>query len=164
MQFDGLLQPAAQSLPAKRDRVRNSTPSHINYRIDQAMMKRIWAHARKSREEITFLIEQLDREWDLERVLESNAAGLALGGLLLSAFSSRKWLLLPATVLGLLLQHSLTRKSAPVQLLRRLGVRTRREIEGEKYAMKLLRGDFDNLKDISDEAHRAIEALRMSRQ
>ena len=65
MQFDVLLQPAAQSLPAKRDRVRNSTPSHINYRIDQAMMKRIWAHARKSREEITFRIEQLDREWDL---------------------------------------------------------------------------------------------------
>ena len=160
--MDVLLQPAAQS-PRKLDRVRNSTPSHVNCRIDQAMMKRIWNYARRSREEITARIEQLEREWDLERVLETNAAGLALSGVLLSAFSSRKWLLLPAAVLATLLQHSLTRTSAPVQLLRRLGIRTRREIESEKYAMRLLRGDFDNLKDISDETHRAIEALRMTR-
>ena len=41
--------------------------------------------------------------------------------------------------------------------------RTRREIEAEKYAMRLLRGDFDSLKDVADETHRAIEALRLSR-
>ena len=162
MQVDVLLHPAAQP-PRKLDRVRNSTPPDVNYRIDQQMMKRIWAYARKTREEITARIDALDREWDLERVLETNAAALALTGVLLSVFSSRKWLLLPASLLAMLLQHSLRRKSAPVQLLRRLGVRTRREIEAEKYAMRLLRGDFDNLKDVSDETHRAIEALRLSR-
>src|SRR5688500_3754032 len=121
MQTDVLLQPAAQSIRGP-DRVRTSTPPHVNNRIDQAMMKRIWAYARKSPEEISQRIDALDREWDLERVLETNAGGIALAGVLLSAFSTRKWLLLPAGVLGMLLQHSLTRKSAPVQLLRRLGV------------------------------------------
>jgi|1185.fasta_scaffold514464_2 hypothetical protein len=162
MQIDVLLPPAAKS-SRKLDRVRNSTPPSVNYRIDDAMMKRIWVYARKTREEITNRIEELDREWDLERVLETNAAGLALTGVIMSAFSSRKWLLLPAAVLGSLLQHSLTRRSAPVHLLRRFGVRTRREIEAEKYAMRLLRGDFDSLKDVADETHRAIEALRLSR-
>src|SRR5436190_9085055 len=59
MQMDVLLQPAAQS-PRKLDRVRNSTPSRVNCRIDQAMMKRIWNYARRSREEITARIEQLE--------------------------------------------------------------------------------------------------------
>jgi hypothetical protein len=42
-------------------------------------------------------------------------------------------------------------------------VRTRREIEAEKYALRMLRGDFDNLNSVSEETHRAIEALRLSR-
>ena len=41
--------------------------------------------------------------------------------------------------------------------------RTRREIEAEKNALRMLRGDFDKLESISEETHRAIEALRLSR-
>ena len=162
MQVDVLLEPAAQS-PSTRDRIRNSTPSSINYRLDQAVMKRIWSYAKKTPREISDRIEQLDREWDLERVIETNAAGIALTGLIVGVLSSRKWLVLPAAVLGFLLQHALTRKSPPVQLLRRIGIRTRREIESEKYALRMLRGDFDSLNAVSEENHRAIEALRLSR-
>ena len=160
--MDVLLQTPADSARSP-DRVRLSTTPSVNQRIDQAMLKRIWHFAHKSRGELDARIAELDREWDLERVLESNAAGLALSGVLLSAVSSRKWLLLPATVLGFLLQHSLTRQSAPVQVLRRLGIRTRREIEAEKYAMRMLRGDFDKLQTVSEENHRAIEAYRLNR-
>jgi hypothetical protein len=162
MQMDVLLQTPSDSA-GHFDRVRASTSASVNHRLDQAMMKRIWSYAHKSRAELDARIAELDREWDLERVLETNAAGLALSGVLLSALSSRKWLLLPATVLGFLLQHSLTRQSAPVQLLRRLGIRTRREIESEKYAMRMLRGDFDKLPTLSEENHRAIEAFRLNR-
>lgn len=162
MQMDVLLQKPADST-AYSDRVRASTAASVNHRLDQAMMKRIWSYAHKSRAELDDRIADLNREWDLERVLETNAAGLALSGVILSAISSRKWLLLPAAVLGFLLQHSLTRQSAPVQLLRRMGVRTRREIESEKYAMRMLRGDFDKLQTVSEENHRAIEAFRLNR-
>ena len=162
MQVDVLLErPAAENRVA--DRVRQNTPAQINHRIDEAMMKRIWEYARKSPAEITSRIEQLDREWDLERVLETGAAALSLSGVALTLARSRFWLLLPAGVLASLLQHSLTRRSTAVQFIRALGVRTRREIDVEKYAMRMLRGDFDKLQAVSEETHRAIEAFRLSR-
>ena len=44
-------------------------------------------------------------------------------------------------------------------MLRRLGVRTRHEIDAEKYALKILRGDFDGIPNILDETLRAVEAF-----
>ena len=162
MQVDVLLdRPALENRTS--DRVRRNTPSKFNHRIDQATMKRVWDYAKKSGNEITARIADLEREWDLERVLETAAAGLSLTGVLLGITKGRRWLVLPAGVLASLLQHSLTRKSLPVQLLRAAGVRTRREIESEKYALRILRGDFDKLTTVSEETHRAIEALRLSR-
>jgi hypothetical protein len=163
MQVDVLLDRPLSPAPAS-DRIRENTPAEINSRIDSATMKRVWEYARKTPEEITARIEQLDREWDVERVLETGAAGAALTGVILSGVRSRLWLLLPAAVLASLLQHSLTRRSTAVQLIRALGgVRTRREIDAEKYALRMLRGDFEKLQAVSETSHRAIEALRLSR-
>jgi hypothetical protein len=162
MEMDVLVQPA----PAPQrtfDRVRAHTPSQLNNRIDQAMMKRIWFFARQPTDILSRRIEQLDREWDIERIAETSAAGISIAGVILSATRGRRWLVLPTLVLSLLLQHSVTRKGMPVLLLRQLGVRTRREIEAEKYAMKMLRGDFDAIKTVSEDAHKAIEAVRLTR-
>jgi hypothetical protein len=162
MQLDGLTE--APPEPGENvDRVRAKTPSAINYRIDQASMKRIWFYARQPKAEISRRIQELDREWDLERYVETKAASLALAGVVLGGTVDKRWLIVPAVVLGMLLQHGLCRSSAQVVLLRRIGIRTRREIDAEKYALKMLRGDFDALKAISEETHRAIEALRLSR-
>jgi len=78
----------------------------------------------------------LDKEWDIERLLEVNASTLALTGLILGLTVNRKWLLLPGIVLPFLLQHGLQGWCPPLPLLRRLGVRTRGEIDREKYALK----------------------------
>lgn len=162
MQLDGLKERGSE--PSETvDRVRAKTPSAINYRIDQASMKRIWHYARQPKTEISRRIHELDREWDLERYVETKAASIALAGVVLGATVDKRWLILPTIVLGMLLQHGICRSSAQVVLLRRIGIRTRREIDAEKYALKMLRGDFDALKSISEETHRAIEALRMSR-
>ena len=88
------------------------------------------------------LLADLDEEWDIERWLETNAAILALAGTVLGRFVNRKFLLVPCFVLPFLLQHALQGWCPPVPILRRKGVRTRREIEAEKYALKALRGDF----------------------
>ena len=127
------------------------------------MMKRVWVYSHKSRPEISARIEALDREWDLERVLESTAGALALSGVLISGLRSRKWLLLPAGILSVLLKHSLFGGSSAIQCLRRMGIRTRREIDAEKYALRILRGDFDRLETVGDETHRALEAVRLNR-
>src|ERR1051325_9535524 len=104
MEVDVLLdRPAAE--PRMRDNVRRHTPSRFNQKIDQAMMKRIWEYARKPPEEISARIAELDREWDIERVMETGAGAVALIGVLMSGLKSRKWLMLSAGALGVLLQH-----------------------------------------------------------
>ncbi|EIC29909.1 hypothetical protein [Methylomicrobium album] len=124
------------------DRVRANTSEAINRRIDRAIEARVREYAQKSSVEITRRIDELDREWDIERLLETNASALAFTGLLLGITKNVKWLLLPAVVLPFLFQHAVQGWCPPVPLLRRLGVRTRKEIDREKYALKALRGDF----------------------
>ena len=83
----------------------------------------------------------LDKEWDIERVLEVNASTLALTGLILGLTKNRKWLFLLGIVLPFLLQHGLQGWCPPLPLLRRLGIRTRGEIDREKYALKVQTGE-----------------------
>ena len=109
---------------------------------------------------------ELDREWDLERVLGINAATASLLGLTLGATVDKKFFILPAIVAGCLLQHSLQGWSPPVPLLRRLGFRTQVEIEKERYALKALRGDFLDVRKGSENLNgegidKAISAVQI---
>jgi hypothetical protein len=97
---------------------------------------------RDAPERIEHRLAELDREWDIERLLAANAASLALGGTLLGMVSHRSFLLLPAVVGTFLLQHALHGWCPPVPLFRSFGVRTSREIEQERHALKLIRGDY----------------------
>ena len=127
------------------DRVREHTASDVNAAIDDAMRDTLFRYSISTDGEISARIEALDREWDIERYLEVMAPSLSLSGVALAAFGSRKWLLLPAVVLGFFVQHALQGWCPPLAALRRMGVRTRREIEEERYALKALRGDFAGL-------------------
>jgi hypothetical protein len=73
------------------------------------------------------------------------APGFALTGLALGFFSDRRWFLLSGAVLAFLAQHAVQGWCPPLAALRRMGVRTRREIDQERYALKALRGDFSGL-------------------
>ena len=95
---------------------------------------------------ITQRLEELDREWGLERVLQTNAAAIGLLGLGLGALD-RRWLMLSALVSAMLLQHAVLGLRAPVSLLERLGFRGAKEIERERTALMALRGDFRETPD-----------------
>ena len=131
--------------PGREDRVRAHTAAEVNAQIDDAMRDRLFRYAASSDEEISARIEALDQEWDIERYLETMAPSIALTGIALGLLHDRKWLLLPGAVLGFLLQHALHGWCPPLAVLRRMGVRTRREIDEERYALKALRGDFSGL-------------------
>lgn len=103
-------------------------------------------------------IRKLDKEWDIERVLETNMSILALTGLTLSLFASRYWLLLPGAVLLFFLQHAVQGWCPPIPLFRALGVRTRPEIDREKYALKAIRGDFRMAGADPESIFRAVSA------
>lgn len=131
----------------KEDRVRAQTKSDINRRIDRELEQRLRFYAVQDKETIGERLAELDQEWDIERMLEANAASLGLLGTVLGVTSSRKWFVLPLIVGGFLLQHAIQGWCPPVPVLRKMGVRTRLEIEQERYALKLLRGDFDGLRE-----------------
>ena len=127
-----------------RDRVRANTSRRINRRIDLDMEERVWQYAQASREVIARRIDELDREWDIDRIIQTNAAVVSLTGLTLGIAHDKRWLAIPGIVLPFLLLHALQGWAPLVPILRRMGVRTRQEIDREKYALKVLRGDFDS--------------------
>ncbi len=128
-----------------RDRVREHTAPEVNARIDDAMRDRLFHYSTCSDDEITRRLDALDYEWDIERCLEVLAPSLALSGLTLGLLGRRTWFALPAMVLSFLVQHAVKGWCPPLAVLRRLGIRTRREIDEERYALKALRGDFAGL-------------------
>jgi len=139
------------------DRVRSHSSAAVNARIDRETLRRVQRYANRDGPELARRIQRLQREWDLERALQANAAVLAMTGLALGT-RDRRWLALPALVAGFLLMHAVQGWCPPVPLLRRLGFRTRREIETERYAIKALRGDFQSVRPRS--AAQAWRAVR----
>jgi hypothetical protein len=91
-------------------------------------------------------------------------AGTGVLALIFGMLGSRLWRLLAWVVLPLIFAHVRGRFAAPGDFLRTLGLRSRKEIEEEKYALKALRGDFRDLgesqaADMADPAS-ALDAVR----
>src|SRR3954468_735847 len=142
------------------DRVRKHSPEKFNERIDRATARRVLRAGGEGKTALSRRLQQLDGEWDMERVLETNAAALALGGVLLGLFANRKFFVIPCLVLPFLLQHAIQGWCPPVPFFRSRGVRTRKEIDTEKFAVKALRGDFAGVETRDDPADRARAAWR----
>ncbi len=154
-------------LPASSKRVPEHTAEYINERIRRETEANISYLAARGPEAIDRRLRELDYEWDIERTLEANASTLSLVGLALGAAVDRRWFALPAVVASFLLQHALQGWCPPVPVLRRMGFRTRTEIDYERYALKAIRGDFKEAPQITGNggettaAGRLMEAVSM---
>jgi hypothetical protein len=144
-------------LPSTARRVEMNTDPVINHRIRRRTEEGIHYYANHP-EQIEQRLARLEREWDIERVLETNAAALALTGTVLGLARDRRYLAMPALAAAFLLQHALQGWCPPVPLLRRLGLRTAAEIAGERAALKALRGDFAAVEKMPNAAERAHSA------
>ena len=140
-------------IPATSQRVPLHTSDEINQQIRRDTQTRIAQYLNASPEAINRRLEELDREWDTERTLEANAATLAFTGSVLAATVDRRWAVLPMVVTAFLFQHAVQGWCPPLPVIRRLGVRTQREIDEERFALKALRGDF---RAISENKHAAV--------
>lgn len=150
-------------IPSNSRRVSRNTSPADQARIDAAMAARVRWFAEYPQHIESRLIE-LDHEWDVERVLEATAATLSFAGVMMGAGGDRRWLALPALVSGFLFQHAVKGWCPPLPVLRRLGVRTAREIETERIALKALRGDFGPIgPDARDHDTRASHAIMAAR-
>jgi hypothetical protein len=128
--------------PATTRRVQLSTSKQINQQIREETEERIACYRNASPEEIEQRLQELDREWDIERTLESNAATACMLGVLLGTTVDRRWYLLPGVVGAFLLQHALQGWCPPLPVFRRMGVRTSSEIEEERRALLDIRHEI----------------------
>jgi hypothetical protein len=127
------------------DRVRRHTSPDALKKIDRQTEENIRFYSGQPISGIAKRLEELEREWSIERWLQTNASALAFTGTVLGLTLSKKWFALPLLVSGFMFQHAVQGWCPPLAALRRMGVRTRGEIDREKFALKALRGDFKDL-------------------
>lgn len=126
-------------LPPTTKRVKFHTDEKINQKIEENTQNNINYYRTRSNDEIISRIRELDREWDIERTLETNASILIFLSTLLGIRTRRKgYFIFTSIISGFLLQHALQGWCPPVPIFRRMGVRTSEEIEREKYNLRLL--------------------------
>jgi hypothetical protein len=132
-------------ITANARRVTENTADEINERIRRQTEENVAVFASASPQMISRRLAELDQEWDVERCVETMAPLLTLFGLMCGVTIHKRWLLLSGVVQGFFLQHALQGWCPPIPVLRRLGIRTMNEINQERYALKVLRGDFRDL-------------------
>jgi len=130
-------------LPPTTYRIKIHTNKKVNQKIKEKTLNNMDIYGKRDTKEISDRIDALNKEWDIERTLETNAGALILIGSTLGLITGKKrWSVLTGIVGGFLLQHAIQGWCPPLPILRKMGVRTSSEIDGEKYYLKYLRGDF----------------------
>jgi hypothetical protein len=141
-----------------RDRIREHSPSEANQTIAEQTAELVRAHGSHPAA-LEHRLEELSREWDMERALFAMTSINMLLGLSASA-RKRRWLVWPAIVAAFQLQHAIQGWCPPVSILRRFHIRTQQEIDSERVALKALRGDFDRVGETRLGADQALAAAR----
>lgn len=120
------------------------------------------------REGIDERIRALEDEWDVERAVLVGLSGAGAAGLIIGLLGSRVWRLLAWIALPLLFLFAQDKWKPSNGILKTLGLRSRKDILEEKYALKALRGDFRDVATEPEDAGagkdmnsaRAMEAVR----
>jgi len=129
-------------IPSTTRRVELNTNEKINKLIEQKTIGNINKYISSDVNTLTKKLEELNHEWDTERVLEANAAAIIFISSVTGLFTRRYRLFVTGIISFFLLQHAVQGWCPPLPIIRRLGVRTPAEIGEEKIAIKYLRGDF----------------------
>ena len=122
-------------LPNTNERVALNTSERANNDIYMHTQNSIYFY-RRNPQLIEDRLEELDKEWDIERVLETNASTLIVGATALGFLVNKKLFAVPFVVGAFLLQHALQGWCPPLPILRRLGYRTTSEIQEERSALE----------------------------
>jgi hypothetical protein len=145
---------------SETDRIRANTSQTVNDRLDNMTKARLRESTRDPEGTLVQRLGDVRREWDFERVLETESSLMALTGLALAVALDKRFLLIPGFVSGMVLLHAVQGWYPLLPVFRRLGIRSQEEIDGEQFALKSLRGDFAGIEAEGDAASRAEAAWR----
>ena len=136
------MQEIRHRIEERHDRVREHSPPHVNRRIDLTAQASADLTIRQGRNQIVRRLAELDQEWDVDRALMANFA--IVGGTAFAVGLHRyanppllgprpKGLLyLVGAQMAFLMLHATVGWCPPVSLFRRLGYRTKAEIDTER--------------------------------
>lgn len=99
---------------------------------------------------ITDRLHQLDREWSAGRMTKATIGVLVVTGLALAAVAGPWWLILPGIGGFFLLQYLFSRTSWLGATFQEMGFRSGADIDQEKFALRVLRGDFKSLPTVHE--------------
>ena len=137
------------TLVPARDAIRARTSDAANRRIDRTTRGAL-DEVHDSPERIRARLEELDREWTVDRALMLNFA--VLGGIS-SALTVRNlrrsgriagWGALLFTQAGFLAYHAIRRWCPPLPVLRRLGFRSDKEIAAERALLEACLAELES--------------------
>lgn len=122
-------------------RVELNTSPELTQEFEAQLKESISRYAGADRQVIDQRLQELDREWDIERAIESEAPTMIGLGIALGILHDRKWFAVSAMAASMVILHNLQGWYPLLPLFRRLGLRAQQEIEQERMALKVLRGD-----------------------
>lgn len=122
------------------DRIRDLTADKVNQKIDLQTERIIRGLEAMGPDAIKLRLKELEKEWDIDRVLMLNFSVLVFAQLL-AARKNRNWLWGPLIQTPFLFLHSTLGWCPPSLWFRPMGFRTRKEIQSEREALlSLLEG------------------------
>lgn len=124
-------------------RVEWNTSQTVNERLDAQLKENISRYIGAERYVIDQRLRELDREWNIERLIETEAPGMIALGIVLGILKDRKWFALSVVSAGMVLLHNTQGWYPLLPIVRRLGLRSQNEIEQERNALRVLRGDHE---------------------
>lgn len=142
-------------LPPTMERVARTTPDSMNDRIRRKTIDRL-DHIGNDPEKIEKRLVEIKKEWDFERCILVIGAFANSMSLTVGYFFYHRAFIVTALVGLFLLVHALHGWAPPLPILRRLGVRTAREIENERFILLLRRDGFH---EVIDSSHELLEKL-----
>lgn len=123
-------------LPPSTSRVKLRTKREMNEKIEKNTQQNLKEYQGASKELLKKRLQQLDREWDTERVQETKAAVTILISTILGFTKRKCWFFLSGIVGFFLLLHAIIGWCPSLPMIRCLGIRTPEEIQDEKTAIK----------------------------
>ena len=127
--------------PATTNRTERNTSSSALQKFDHQFKENVAKLRGADKDAIAQRLDELDREWNIERAIELEAPSMILLGLALGTLSNRKWFAVSALAAGMVIAHNVQGWYPLLPVFRAAGLRTAEEIEQERMALKLLLGD-----------------------
>lgn len=124
-------------------RVEWNTSAQLAQEIEDQLKENISRYLHADRTLIDQRLKELDAEWNVERLIETEAPSMIALGIALGLGQDRRWFALSAMAASMVILHSFQGWYPLLPLFRRLGIRSQNEIEQERSALRVLRGDHE---------------------